>query len=90
MSVFMIHQRTKILPHVIAFYNLTLTTFTSAYVTYQDIRGIESFEDQTVIAIKAPPDTRLEVPDPTEVCIAMNQISLIKISDNHNIFDHIN
>ncbi|XP_071479581.1 transcription factor E2F3-like [Diadema antillarum] len=37
-----------------------------AYVTYHDIRGIKSFEDQTVIAIKAPPETRLEVPDPTE------------------------
>ena len=40
---------------------------TLAYVTYQDIRGIESFEEQTVIAIKAPPETRLEVPDPTDV-----------------------
>ncbi|XP_070534442.1 transcription factor E2F3-like [Ptychodera flava] len=37
-----------------------------AYVTYQDIRGIKSFNEQTVIAIKAPPETRLEVPDPTE------------------------
>lgn len=37
-----------------------------AYVTYQDIRGVESFEEQTVIAIKAPPETRLEVPDPTD------------------------
>ena len=38
-----------------------------AYVTYQDIRSIKSFEEQTVIAIKAPPETRLEVPDPAEV-----------------------
>jgi transcription factor E2F3 len=37
-----------------------------AYVTHQDIRGIRSFEEQTVIAIKAPPETKLEVPDPTE------------------------
>ncbi|XP_033640751.1 transcription factor E2F3-like [Asterias rubens] len=37
-----------------------------AYVTYHDIRSIDSFEDQTVIAIKAPPETRLEVPDPRE------------------------
>ena len=37
-----------------------------AYVTYQDIRGIESFDEETVIAIKAPPETRLEVPDPAE------------------------
>ncbi|XP_064597463.1 transcription factor E2F2-like [Liolophura sinensis] len=37
-----------------------------AYVTYQDIRSIQSFEEQTVIAIKAPPETRLEVPDPSQ------------------------
>ena len=37
------------------------------YVTYQDIRGVSSFEEQTVIAIKAPPETRLEVPDPSQV-----------------------
>ncbi|XP_013413632.1 transcription factor E2F6 [Lingula anatina] len=37
-----------------------------AYVTYQDIRGVESFKDQTVVAIKAPPQTRLEVPDPAQ------------------------
>lgn len=35
-----------------------------AYVTYQDIRNIDSLDEQTVIAIKAPPETRLEVPDP--------------------------
>ncbi|XP_029427808.1 transcription factor E2F2-like isoform X2 [Rhinatrema bivittatum] len=37
-----------------------------AYVTYQDIRSINNFKDQTVIAIKAPPETRLEVPDLNE------------------------
>ncbi|KAL3891671.1 hypothetical protein ACJMK2_003923 [Sinanodonta woodiana] len=37
---------------------------TCAYVTYQDIRNIKSLDEQTVIAIKAPPETRLEVPDP--------------------------
>lgn len=35
-----------------------------AHVTYQDIRSISSLDEQTVIAIKAPPETRLEVPDP--------------------------
>uniref|UniRef100_A0A2C9JGX0 E2F/DP family winged-helix DNA-binding domain-containing protein n=1 Tax=Biomphalaria glabrata TaxID=6526 RepID=A0A2C9JGX0_BIOGL len=35
-----------------------------AYVTYQDIRSLNSLREQTVIAIKAPPETRLEVPDP--------------------------
>ncbi|XP_061699772.1 transcription factor E2F2 isoform X2 [Syngnathoides biaculeatus] len=33
------------------------------YVTYQDIRSIGSLRDQTVIAVKAPSETKLEVPD---------------------------
>ncbi|XP_069479061.1 transcription factor E2F2 [Ambystoma mexicanum] len=37
-----------------------------AFVTYQDIRSIGNFAEQTVIAIKAPPETRLEVPDLNE------------------------
>jgi len=38
----------------------------TSYVTYQDIRSIKEFKDKTVIAIKAPPETKLEVPDPAE------------------------
>ncbi|XP_019403482.1 PREDICTED: transcription factor E2F2 [Crocodylus porosus] len=34
-----------------------------AYVTYQDIRAMSNFQEQTVIVVKAPPETRLEVPD---------------------------
>ncbi|KAM7097771.1 transcription factor E2F2 isoform 2-T2 [Molossus nigricans] len=37
-----------------------------AYVTYQDIRSIGTFKEQTVIAVKAPPQTRLQVPDRSE------------------------
>ncbi|XP_026875797.2 transcription factor E2F3 isoform X2 [Electrophorus electricus] len=37
-----------------------------AYITYQDIRRIQSLQDQTVIAVKAPLETKLEVPDPKE------------------------
>ncbi|XP_023587880.1 transcription factor E2F2 [Trichechus manatus latirostris] len=37
-----------------------------AYVTYQDLRAVGSFKEQTVIAVKAPPQTRLEVPDRSE------------------------
>ncbi|XP_026798190.1 transcription factor E2F3 [Pangasianodon hypophthalmus] len=37
-----------------------------AYVTYQDIRRIKNLQDQTVIAVKAPSETKLEVPDPKE------------------------
>ncbi|XP_056152505.1 transcription factor E2F2 [Lampris incognitus] len=32
------------------------------YVTYQDIRSISSLQDQTVIAVKPPSETKLEVP----------------------------
>jgi len=35
-----------------------------SYVTYQDIRNISAFQDQLVICVKAPQDTKLEVPDP--------------------------
>ncbi|XP_042321066.1 transcription factor E2F3 isoform X2 [Sceloporus undulatus] len=37
-----------------------------AYVRYDDIREIGSLKDQTVILVKAPPETKLEVPDPAE------------------------
>ena len=41
----------------------------SAFVTYRDIRSIREFSEQTVIAIKAPSETKLEVPDPREVSV---------------------
>ncbi|NWV81589.1 E2F2 factor, partial [Dasyornis broadbenti] len=41
----------------------TSSLSTLAYVTYQDLRAISSFQEQTVIAVKAPPETQLEVPD---------------------------
>ncbi|XP_073432473.1 transcription factor E2F3-like [Dendrobates tinctorius] len=37
-----------------------------AYVTYQDLRKISGLKDQTVIVVRAPPETRLEVPDPVD------------------------
>ncbi|XP_055770819.1 transcription factor E2F3-like, partial [Salvelinus fontinalis] len=37
-----------------------------AYVTYQDIRHLRHLKDQTVIVVKAPSETKLEVPDPQE------------------------
>lgn len=37
-----------------------------AYVTYKDIRRIPEFVDKTVVAVKAPAQTRLEVPHPDE------------------------
>lgn len=41
---------------------------TYAYVTYQDIKQLGNLRDQTVIVVKPPTDTKLEVPDPDEVC----------------------
>lgn len=32
-----------------------------AYITYQDLKGIQLFLDQTVIPIRAPPETTLNV-----------------------------
>nr|XP_040020291.1 transcription factor E2F3-like isoform X1 [Gasterosteus aculeatus aculeatus] len=37
-----------------------------AYVTYQDIKQLGNLRDQTVIVVKAPTDTKLEVADPDE------------------------
>ena len=37
-----------------------------AYVTHEDVRSIAAFAPDTVIAIKAPSGTTLEVPDPDE------------------------
>ncbi|KAG7458020.1 hypothetical protein MATL_G00233420 [Megalops atlanticus] len=37
-----------------------------AYVTYQDIQRSRGLRDQTVIVVKAPSETKLEVPDPQE------------------------
>ncbi|CAN6439112.1 unnamed protein product [Victoria cruziana] len=36
------------------------------YVTEEDVRGLSCFQDGTLIAIKAPHGTTLEVPDPDE------------------------
>ncbi|XP_041964518.1 transcription factor E2F2 isoform X1 [Alosa sapidissima] len=36
------------------------------YLTYQDIRSIGSWRDQTVIAVKAPTETKLDLPEPSE------------------------
>ncbi|NXS07375.1 E2F6 factor, partial [Neodrepanis coruscans] len=40
--------------------------YISTYVTYQDIRSIQTFQEQIVIAIKAPEETKLEIPVPKD------------------------
>ena len=42
---------------------------TDAYVTYQDLRSVARFKNQTVLAIKAPPEAKLHVPHPSEVTL---------------------
>lgn len=37
-----------------------------AFVTHEDVRNLPKFQDETLIAIKAPPGTTLEVPDAEE------------------------
>merc|ERR1719198_1331448 len=37
-----------------------------AYVTHKEVRAINKFHGQTVLAIRAPAGTTLEVPDPDE------------------------
>lgn len=38
-------------------------------MTYEDIKQLGDLRDQTVIVVKAPTDTKLEVSDPDEVCV---------------------
>ncbi|NXJ66362.1 E2F6 factor, partial [Rostratula benghalensis] len=45
---------------------------THAYVTYQDIRSIQAFQEQIVIAIKAPEETKLEIPIPKDDCVEVH------------------
>ncbi|XP_038656240.1 transcription factor E2F6 isoform X2 [Scyliorhinus canicula] len=43
-----------------------------AYVTYQDVRSLQDFEEQIMIAIKAPQETKLEVPIPKKETIQVH------------------
>ncbi|KAM4632852.1 transcription factor E2F6 [Polymixia lowei] len=52
--------------------NFFFTLCTSAYVTHEDISHVKVFQEQTVIIIKAPEETKLEVPAPTEDSIQMH------------------
>ncbi|CAL8314141.1 unnamed protein product [Lota lota] len=53
-------------------YSLTRHVSTFAYVTYEDVSRIEVFQDQTVLVVKAPEDTKLQVPTPKEDSIQIN------------------
>ncbi|KAM4692817.1 transcription factor E2F6 [Discoglossus pictus] len=43
-----------------------------SYVTYEDLHNIDSYNEQIVIAVKAPEETKLEVPAPSENCIQIH------------------
>lgn len=50
-------------------HNMKSTMSPSLYVTYLDLRRVPEFSKQTVIGIRPPSDTTLEVPDPSEVSL---------------------
>uniref|UniRef100_A0A8C6MUG4 E2F transcription factor 6 n=1 Tax=Mus spicilegus TaxID=10103 RepID=A0A8C6MUG4_MUSSI len=62
------------------------------YVTYQDIHGIQAFHEQIVIAVKAPEETRLDVPAPREDSITVHirstkgpiDVYLCEVEQNHS------
>ncbi|XP_036809478.1 transcription factor E2F3-like isoform X2 [Oncorhynchus mykiss] len=59
-----------------------------AYISYEDLKRIPSLKDQTVIVVKAPAETRLEVQDPAEslqVHLSSTQgpIEVFLCSDDH-------
>ncbi|XP_057678411.1 transcription factor E2F6 isoform X2 [Corythoichthys intestinalis] len=45
---------------------------TAAYVTHEDVGRLPAFQEQTVIVVKAPEETKLEVPAPTQDNIKMH------------------
>ena len=56
----------------------------SAYVTYQDLRSIHRFTNQTVMVIKAPPEAKLQVPHPSEVRFEFSRFCKIFVVNKSN------
>ena len=56
---------------------LNLNVYRFAYVTYQDLQAIPSFTNETIIAIKAPPETRLEATGPTDSSVCLSSLLCI-------------
>lgn len=50
------------------------------YITYQDLRSINKYKNKTVMAIKAPPNTQLSVPDDDD-----DKYSILMKSDSGEI-----
>ncbi|XP_029370050.1 transcription factor E2F3 [Echeneis naucrates] len=58
-----------------------------AYLTYEDVQRIPSLQEQTVIVIKAPAETKLEVPHPKEslqvhLCSTQGPIEVFLCTDD--------
>ena len=56
-----------------------LAVRTYAYVTSSDVRNIHDFDEQTVVAIKAPSQTKLEISDPDEVVPIVSSVNRMRI-----------
>ncbi|KAF7668039.1 hypothetical protein LDENG_00035390 [Lucifuga dentata] len=66
-------------------FSLTFS-ITFAYLTYEDVQKIPSLKEQTVIVIRAPAETKLEVPNPDErlqvhLCSTQGPIEVFLCSD---------
>lgn len=48
-----------------------------AYLSHLDIRSIPCLKDETLLAVKAPYGSTLEVPDPDEVAVMYKSLHLI-------------
>ncbi|XP_036997148.2 transcription factor E2F6-like [Artibeus jamaicensis] len=42
-----------------------------AYVTYQDVQSVQAYRNQMTFAVKAPPESMLDIPTPTENSITV-------------------
>ncbi|XP_065804312.1 transcription factor E2F3 [Labrus bergylta] len=61
-----------------------------AYLTYEDVRRLPNLEEQTVIVIKAPAETKLAVPHPEEslqvhLCSTQGPIEVFLCSDDPGV-----
>ncbi|KAK7790907.1 hypothetical protein R5R35_000918 [Gryllus longicercus] len=54
-----------------------------AYITYKDLRSIPEYRQQTIMAIKAPPEAKLQVPHPNDV--ASQGLKMYMKSENGEI-----
>ena len=73
------HQLDVMLNFANISYRHMLQSEDEGFVVYNDLRGIDEFKDQTVIIVKAPPETVLEIPpnQSTQVCTSQLPCSIL-------------